>query len=216
MDKSAFLTDSLIKDLVGWVLYAIGFSLYAFFTPIALGHPDNSIHANPLTTPAHIVPEWYFLAFYAILRSIPNKQAGVASVALVFFTLGLIGISGSSTFRHGPVRPSSSAFSPTIADAFHLFWILGADLLILGWSGSHCTPHAIRIGQLWSAYSFLCLANLRAGAERAGFHAKHPSRPCHPSRSTSVLTPILRWRLCGLAMKMGIHRLGAQGLLVYF
>ena len=95
VDKSAFLTDSLIKDLVGWVLYAIGFSLYAFFTPIALGHPDNSIHANPLTTPAHIVPEWYFLAFYAILRSIPNKQAGVASVALVFFTLGLIGISGS-------------------------------------------------------------------------------------------------------------------------
>ena len=84
-----------ILDLVGWVLYAIGFSLYAFFTPIALGHPDNSIHANPLTTPAHIVPEWYFLAFYAILRSIPNKQAGVASVALVFFTLGLIGISGS-------------------------------------------------------------------------------------------------------------------------
>jgi hypothetical protein len=81
--------------------------------------------------------------------------------------LGLIGISGSSTFRHGPVRPSSSAFSPTIADAFHLFWILGADLLILGWSGSHCTPHAIRIGQLWSAYSFLCLANLhpRSGGD---------------------------------------------------
>jgi ubiquinol-cytochrome c reductase cytochrome b subunit len=104
VDKSAFLTDSLIKDLVGWVLYAIGFSLYAFFTPIALGHPDNSIHANPLTTPAHIVPEWYFLAFYAILRSIPNKQAGVASVALVFFTLGLIGISGSDNPLHARSR----------------------------------------------------------------------------------------------------------------
>ena len=91
MDKSAFLTDSGIKDLVGWVLGAIGFSLYAFFTPIALGHPDNSIHANPLTTPAHIVPEWYFLALYAILRSIPNKQSGVAAVALVIFTLVLFG-----------------------------------------------------------------------------------------------------------------------------
>ena len=87
VDKSAFITDAIIKDLVGWVLGAMGFSLYAFFTPIALGHPDNSIHANPLTTPAHIVPEWYFLALYAILRSIPNKQSGVAAVALVIFTL---------------------------------------------------------------------------------------------------------------------------------
>ena len=48
----------------------------------------------------------------------------------------------------------------TNAAAFLLFWILGAALLILGWSGSHCTPHAIRIGQLWSAYSFLCLATI--------------------------------------------------------
>jgi ubiquinol-cytochrome c reductase cytochrome b subunit len=192
VDKSAFLTDSLIKDLVGWVLYAIGFSLYAFFTPIALGHPDNSIHANPLTTPAHIVPEWYFLAFYAILRSIPNKQAGVASVALVFFTLGLIGISGSSTFRHGPVRPSSSAFSPTIADAFHLFWILGADLLILGWSGSHCTPHAIRIGQLWSAYSFLCLANLHLWRSEAEGGISYEKRQSLAATSSSFLFSSLR------------------------
>jgi hypothetical protein len=88
------------------------------------------------------------------------KWIGVIKLKIRSLRMGL-GISGSSTFRHGPVRPSSSAFSPTIADAFHLFWILGADLLILGWSGSHCTPHAIRIGQLWSAYSFLCLANLQ-------------------------------------------------------
>jgi ubiquinol-cytochrome c reductase cytochrome b subunit len=91
VDKSAFLTDTIIKDLVGWVLGAIGFTLFAFGAPIALGHPDNSIHANPLTTPAHIVPEWYFLALYAILRSIPNKQAGVVAVALVIFTLILLG-----------------------------------------------------------------------------------------------------------------------------
>ena len=95
VDKSAFLTDTIIKDLVGWVLGAIGFTLFAFGAPIALGHPDNSIHANPLTTPAHIVPEWYFLALYAILRSIPNKHAGVAAVTLVIITLFLIG--GRST-----------------------------------------------------------------------------------------------------------------------
>ena len=72
-------------------MWAIGVGLVAFGTPIALGHPDNSIHANPLTTPAHIVPEWYFLALYAILRSIPNKHAGVAAVTLVIITLFLIG-----------------------------------------------------------------------------------------------------------------------------
>lgn len=154
------------KDLVGWVLGAIGFSLYAFFTPIALGHPDNSIHANPLTTPAHIVPEWYFLALYAILRSIPNKQSGVAAVALVIFTLVHLGWgSTSSKNRCVTVQPLGLWVSGVyaIADALHLFWILGADVLILGWSGSHCTPHAIRIGQLWGAYSFLCFAILHLG-----------------------------------------------------
>ncbi len=148
---------------MGWVLGAIGFSLYAFFTPIALGHPDNSIHANPLTTPAHIVPEWYFLALYAILRSIPNKQSGVAAVALVIFTLVHLGWgSTSSKNRCVTVQPLGLWVSGVyaIADALHLFWILGADVLILGWSGSHCTPHAIRIGQLWGAYSFLCFAIL--------------------------------------------------------
>ena len=64
------------------------------------------------------------------------------------------------TNRGEVAGPGPIVWAPSIADAFHLFWILGADCLILGWSGSHCTPHAIRIGQLWSAYSFLCLANL--------------------------------------------------------
>ncbi len=72
-------------------MWGIGFALVALVTPMALGHPDNSIHANPLSTPAHIVPEWYFLALYAILRSIPNKHAGVAAVALVIVTLVLLG-----------------------------------------------------------------------------------------------------------------------------
>jgi ubiquinol-cytochrome c reductase cytochrome b subunit len=109
VDKSAFLTDSIIKDLVGWVLGAIGFSLYAFFTPIALGHPDNSIHANPLTTPAHIVPEWYFLALYAILRSIPNKQSGVAAVAHFEYSSASAGFplkSSSPGWQPSPMRSS--------------------------------------------------------------------------------------------------------------
>ena len=138
VDKSAFLTEAR--------------------------NPDNSIHANPLTTPAHIVPEWYFLALYAILRSIPNKQAGVVAVALVIFTLILLGW-GSMVSKNRCVTGAGQPLPIprgvyAIADALHLFWILGAGVLILGWSGSHCTPHAIRIGQLWGAYSFLCFAIL--------------------------------------------------------
>ena len=63
------------------------FSFFIIYYPNALGHSDNYIPANPLSTPAHIVPEWYFLWVYAILRSIPNKLAGVAAIALVFISL---------------------------------------------------------------------------------------------------------------------------------
>ena len=93
-----------------------------------------------------------FLALYAILRSIPNKHAGVAAVTLVIITLFLIG-GRSATPRQCWRHPRC-----TYADSVHLLWIFGADVGILGWSGSHCTPHAIRIGQLWGAISCLCMA----------------------------------------------------------
>jgi quinol-cytochrome oxidoreductase complex cytochrome b subunit len=73
---------------------AMALSLFAAylvsFNPELLGHPDNNIPANPYSTPAHIVPEWYFLAVYAILRSIPNKLAGVRAIGLVFLALALL------------------------------------------------------------------------------------------------------------------------------
>lgn len=87
VDTGAFYTYFIIKDLVLWMDYAAYFALFVFFVPNVLGHPDNSIDANPLVTPPHIVPEWYFLGVYAILRSIPNKLAGVATVLMVFVTL---------------------------------------------------------------------------------------------------------------------------------
>jgi quinol-cytochrome oxidoreductase complex cytochrome b subunit len=76
-----------VKDLVGWIAFAIFFSVFVFYAPNVLGHPDNYIPANPMSTPAHIVPEWYFLPVYAILRSIPNKLGGVLAIALVFACL---------------------------------------------------------------------------------------------------------------------------------
>jgi len=168
VDKSAFLTDTIIKDLVGWVLGAIGFTLFAFGAPIALGHPDNSIHANPLTTPAHIVPEWYFLALYAILRSIPNKQAGVVAVALVIFTLILLGW-GSMVSKNRCVTGAGQPLPIprgvyAIADALHLFWILGAGVLILGWSGSHCTP-MVRNGHIGRRIEMNMLIAITSGSQ---------------------------------------------------
>src|SRR5512139_3775740 len=87
MDKIASYPYFYVKDLVGRVASAIFFSIWIFFAPNVLGHPDNYIPANPMPTPPHIVPEWYFLPIHAILRSIPDKAGGVAAIAPVFISL---------------------------------------------------------------------------------------------------------------------------------
>jgi len=79
-DKIRFHPYYTSKDLVGFFWMAIFLSFFVFYFPNYLGHPDNSIPANPLVTPHSIVPEWYFLPFYAILRSIPNKLGGVIAM----------------------------------------------------------------------------------------------------------------------------------------
>jgi ubiquinol-cytochrome c reductase cytochrome b subunit len=79
----------LIKDLLGFVLFFIIFIGLIFFYPNLLGHPDNYILANPMVTPAHIVPEWYFLPFYAVLRSIPDKLQGVILMLLSIIILAI-------------------------------------------------------------------------------------------------------------------------------
>ena len=86
-DKIPFYPYLYLKDVFGFLCFLVVFSFFIFFTPNALGHPDNYIPANPMVTPTHIVPEWYFLPFYAILRSIPDKLGGVAcmGLALILF-----------------------------------------------------------------------------------------------------------------------------------
>jgi len=121
VDKIPFYPYLLLKDLVGWVVFAIFFSWFIYFAPNALGHPDNYIPANPMSTPAHIVPEWYFLPVYAILRSIPNKLGGVLAIGLVFVSLLVL------PFIHtSPIR--SSSFRPLHRK---LLWSLVADCLLL-------------------------------------------------------------------------------------
>lgn len=133
------------KDLLGALFLALLFSVLVFFYPDLLGHPDNSIPANPYSTPQHIVPEWYFLWVYAILRSIPNKAMGVLTIALVFaslFALPFISLGGGK-FR-------------VITEWF--YWTFLADVLLLTWlGGNEITPITSLVGQLCTAYLFFYL-----------------------------------------------------------
>jgi ubiquinol-cytochrome c reductase cytochrome b subunit len=114
-----------IKDSIGLVVYLAVFAVLVFFAPNYLGHPDNYIPANPLVTPEHIVPEWYFLPFYAILRAVPDKLGGVllmfGSIAVLFVLPWL---------DTSPVR--SMRFRP-IAKWFLLLWLV--SFFALMWAG---------------------------------------------------------------------------------
>lgn len=114
-----------IKDLVGFAIFFLIFGYFLFFYPNALGHPDNYIPANPLVTPAHIVPEWYFLPFYAILRAVPDKLGGVlmmfGAIILLFFLPYL---------DRSPIR--SGAYRPLFKKFFYVFVI---NFIFLGWLG---------------------------------------------------------------------------------
>jgi len=98
------------------------FGVFVFYFPNALGHPDNYIPADPMQTPAHIVPEWYFLPFYAILRSIPDKLGGVAAMGGALVVLFLIPFINTSEIRSTTFRPIFKVF----------YWLLVADFLLLG------------------------------------------------------------------------------------
>ncbi|MCW3836046.1 cytochrome bc complex cytochrome b subunit [Sphingomonas canadensis] len=139
------------KDGFGVGIFLIFFTALVFFYPDALGHPDNYIPANPLSTPAHIVPEWYFWPFYAILRAftadfiLPAKLWGVlamfGSILILFFLPWL---------DKSPVR--SANYRPVYRT---LFWVLMVDVLVLGYcGGSPADPAYIIASQLASAYYF--------------------------------------------------------------
>lgn len=99
----------IIKDLHGIIIFLFFFGFFLFFMPNVLGHPDNYIPANPLVTPPHIVPEWYLLPFYAILRSIPDKLIGVFALASAIISLFLIPLIHKPEVRSMAFRPMSKA-----------------------------------------------------------------------------------------------------------
>nr|AFQ38158.1 cytochrome b [Saltator maximus] len=147
-DKIPFHPYYTIKDILGFVLMLSLLVSLALFAPNLLGDPENFTPANPLVTPPHIKPEWYFLFAYAILRSIPNKLGGVLALAASILVLFLIPLLHTSKFRSMAFRPLSQI----------LFWTLVANVLILTWVGSQPVEHPfIIIGQLASFTYFLII-----------------------------------------------------------
>ena len=124
-DSIPFHPYYTVKDLYGMGVFGILFALVLFFAPNSMGHPDNYIPANPLVTPAHIVPEWYFLPFYAILRAIPDKLFGVIAMfssLLILFVLPWLDTSKVRSARFRPVYKM-------------LFWAFFINCLVLGYIG---------------------------------------------------------------------------------
>jgi ubiquinol-cytochrome c reductase cytochrome b subunit len=144
-DQVPFHPYYTVKDLFGLGVFLIALSLFVFYLPNYLGHADNYIPADPLVTPAHIVPEWYFLPFYAILRAIPDKLGGVIAMfgsVLVLFALPWL---DRSRVRSGKYRPIFKQF----------YWLLVLDVIVLGYVGAMPAEGIwIPIGQVATAYYF--------------------------------------------------------------
>ncbi len=123
----------IIKDIYGFVYYFLILCILVFYYPNLLGHSDNYILANPVVTPAHIVPEWYFLPFYAILRSITNKLVGVIFMMLGIFVLLLMPLVLNQRKELSFV-PLSGFFRPFYEKVIQIFLF---SCIILGWIGGN-------------------------------------------------------------------------------
>ena len=147
-DKIQFTPYYTVKDIFGVVVFCLVFAVFLYYYPNFLGHTDNYIKANPMVTPTHIVPEWYFLPFYAILRSVPNKLGGVilllASI-LVLFALPF--------YSHTKIRSSVFRYLYQV-----MFWFFFSNCLILGWiGGKSIEPPFYIIGQISTFLYFFFL-----------------------------------------------------------
>ena len=144
-DKISFFPYFFIKDTLSFIVFLLFFSYFVYFAPNVLGHSDNYIPANPMVTPEHIVPEWYFLPSYAILRSIPDKLAGVLALFASILVLLLLPFINTSNIRSSLYRPLHQFF----------FWFFIADFILLGYIGQQ-TPESpfIEIGQIAGVYYF--------------------------------------------------------------
>ncbi|HLJ64964.1 MAG TPA: cytochrome b N-terminal domain-containing protein [Stellaceae bacterium] len=145
-DSIPFHPYYTIKDAFGVGVFLTIFACFVFFAPNFLGDPQNYVPADPVRTPPEIVPEWYFLPYYAILRSIPYKLPGVIAMVSSLLVLFILPWLDTSRVRSAHFRPIFK----------WVFWGLVIDVLALGWAGAHKPEGtALLIGQLATAYYFL-------------------------------------------------------------
>nr|QNE85555.1 cytochrome b [Suillia flava] len=146
VDKIPFHPYFSFKDIVGFIIMLMGLILLTLISPNLLGDPDNFIPANPLVTPVHIQPEWYFLFAYAILRSIPNKLGGVIALVLSIAILAILPFYHLSKFRGIQFYPINQI----------LFWLMVMTVILLTWIGARPVedPYVI-IGQILTVVYFL-------------------------------------------------------------
>ena len=145
-DTVPFHPYIVIKDAFALLMFMIVFAFFVFYSPNILGHADNYIEANPMVTPAHIVPEWYLLPFYAILRSIPDKLMGVIAMLSAILILAALPWLDTSKIRSAVFRPLYKQF----------YWILVADVLILGYVGAMPAEGLyLLIARVATAYYFI-------------------------------------------------------------
>jgi len=145
-EKIPFHPYYTIKDFFGFGVFFIIFSIFIFFLPNSLGHPVNYIPADPLVTPEHIVPEWYFLPFYAILRAIPFKLLGVLAMLGSILILFVLPWLDTCKVRSCRFRPIYKQF----------YWIFIFNFIVLGWVGSKVPEgHYLIISRICTTYYFV-------------------------------------------------------------
>nr|AYG93193.1 cytochrome b [Triops sp. EPP1] len=145
MDKIPFHPYFSIKDIVGFLIMVMSLVILSLLHPYLLGDPDNFTPANPLVTPVHIQPEWYFLFAYAILRSIPNKLGGVIALLMSILILTILPLFHNSKFRGLEFYPLSQSY----------FWSLVTTVILLTWIGARPVEEPyILTGQILTIFYF--------------------------------------------------------------
>jgi ubiquinol-cytochrome c reductase cytochrome b subunit len=165
-NKISFHPYFISKDLFGLIIFLIMYAYFVFFEPNMLGHSDNYILANPLVTPPHIVPEWYFLPFYAVLRSIPDKLGGVVAMVgsiLILYILpvfhSIVNFFFYKKVNKNIINMKMYIKSATVRPIYRkLVWIFAINFIVLGWIGGCPVEEPFyTIGQVATILYFLLI-----------------------------------------------------------